>query len=34
MANTKTEILTAYDELLKKKETENSKHPKEEKTEK
>lgn len=34
MTNTKKEILTAYNELLKKKEAENSKHPKEEKAEK
>lgn len=34
MTNTKKDILAAYNELLKKKETEDSKHPKEEKAEK
>lgn len=34
MTNTKKEILSAYNDLLKKKEAENSKHPKEEKAEK
>lgn len=34
MTNTKAEILAAYTELMKKKEAENSKHPKEEKAEK
>ena len=34
MTNTKKEILAAYSDLLKKKEAENSKHPKEEKAEK
>ena len=34
MTNTKAEILAAYNDLLKKKEAENSKHPKEEKAEK
>jgi len=34
MTNTKKEILDAYNQLLKKKEAEGSKHPKEEKAEK
>ena len=34
MTNTKAEILAAYNELMKKKEAENTKHPKEEKAEK